>query len=80
MHKKPQDMLEFFRRASHCFGRSALMLSGGGVLGFYHLGVVKTLLDQGLLPRVISRKPRCSLASTRFHSCAWARLRSRTQG
>ena len=30
------------------------MLSGGGVLGFYHLGVVKTLLEQGLLPRVIS--------------------------
>ncbi|MCB1687894.1 MAG: DUF3336 domain-containing protein [Halioglobus sp.] len=49
-----QEKLDFFYRANICFGRSALMLSGGGVLGFYHLGVVKTLLDQGLLPRVIS--------------------------
>ncbi len=49
-----QQKLDFFYRANICFGRSALMLSGGGVLGFYHLGVVKTLLEQGLLPRVIS--------------------------
>ncbi|MDG2410642.1 MAG: DUF3336 domain-containing protein, partial [Halioglobus sp.] len=49
-----QEKLDFFYRANICFGRSALMLSGGGVLGFYHLGVVKTLLDEGLLPRVIS--------------------------
>jgi NTE family protein len=49
-----QEKLDFFYRANICFGRSALMLSGGGVLGFYHLGVVKTLLDQNLLPRVIS--------------------------
>lgn len=49
-----QDKMDFFYRANICFGRSALMLSGGGVLGFYHLGVVKTLLSQGLLPRVIS--------------------------
>jgi predicted acylesterase/phospholipase RssA len=49
-----QEKLDFFYRANVCFGRSALMLSGGGVLGFYHLGVVKTLIDQDLLPRVIS--------------------------
>ncbi len=49
-----QQKIEFFYRANICFGRSALMLSGGAVLGFYHLGVVKTLLDEGLLPRVIS--------------------------
>ena len=49
-----QEKLDFFYRVNVCFGRSALMLSGGGVLGFYHLGVVKTLLDQGLLPRVVS--------------------------
>ncbi len=48
------DKLDFFYRANHCYGRSALMLSGGGVLGFYHLGVVKILVEQGLLPRVIS--------------------------
>jgi TAG lipase/steryl ester hydrolase/phospholipase A2/LPA acyltransferase len=49
-----QEKLDFFYRSNICFGRSALMLSGGGVLGFYHAGVVRTLFDQGLLPRVIS--------------------------
>ena len=48
------EKLEFFRRASHCFGRSALMLSGAGALGPFHLGVVKALSEQGLLPNVIS--------------------------
>lgn len=49
-----RDKLEFFRRVSLCFGRSALMFSGGGALGPFHLGVVKALLEQGLLPTVIS--------------------------
>jgi NTE family protein len=58
-----QEKLDFFYRANVCFGRSALMLSGGGVLGFYHLGVVKTLLDQGLLPKVISGSSAGSLVA-----------------
>ncbi len=53
-HISTADKLDFFYRANHCYGRSALMLSGGGILGFYHLGVVKTLLEQNMLPRVIS--------------------------
>ena len=57
------EKLEFFYRANICFGRSALMLSGGGVLGFYHLGVVKTLLQEGLLPRVISGSSAGSLVA-----------------
>lgn len=57
------ERTEFFYRANICFGRSALMLSGGGVLGFYHLGVVKTLLDEGLLPRVISGSSAGSLVA-----------------
>jgi len=48
------EKLEFFRRASHCFGRSALMLSGAGSLGPFHLGVIKALHEQRLLPSVIS--------------------------
>lgn len=48
------EKLEFFQRASHCFGRSALMLSGAGSLFYFHLGVVKALHEQGLLPDVIS--------------------------
>jgi len=49
-----EDRLDFFRRAGHCFGRSAIMLSGGGALGPFHLGVAKALMEQNLLPRVIS--------------------------
>ena len=48
------EKLEFFRRASHCFGRTALMLSGAGALGPFHIGVIKALFEQGLLPNVIS--------------------------
>jgi NTE family protein len=49
-----EDKLDFFRRASHCFGRSALMLSGGGQLGNFHGGVLKALAEHDLLPDVIS--------------------------
>ena len=48
------ERIEFFQRASHCYGRSALMLSGGGTLGYFHFGVIKTLIEQGLCPAVIS--------------------------
>ncbi len=48
------EKLDFFRRASHCFGRSALMLSGGAGLIYFHHGVVQTLIDENLLPNVIS--------------------------
>lgn len=49
-----EDKLDFFRRASHCFGRSGLMLSGGGQLGNFHAGVLKSLARQNLLPDIIS--------------------------
>ncbi len=48
------EKLDFFHRARHCFGSSALMLSGAGTLGFFHMGVIKALVEQSLLPRVIS--------------------------
>ena len=35
-------------------GRSALLLSGGATLGFYHLGVIKALWEEQLLPGVMS--------------------------
>lgn len=34
-------------------GQPALLLSGGAAMGFFHLGVVKALFEQGLLPDVI---------------------------
>lgn len=35
-------------------GRTALALSGGGALAMSHMGVVKCLIESGLLPRVIA--------------------------
>lgn len=46
--------LRILSRALGNFGRSALLLSGGATLGFYHLGVVKALWLAGLLPDVLS--------------------------
>lgn len=48
------EKMDFFRRASHCYGRSALLLSGGAGLIYFHHGVVQELVDQNLLPNVIS--------------------------
>ncbi|MFH1885905.1 MAG: DUF3336 domain-containing protein [Pseudomonadota bacterium] len=50
----PQDKkARLFRQAIHSLGRPALMLSGGSTLGLFHLGVVKALWENDLLPRVI---------------------------
>lgn len=46
--------IPFFKRTAIAFGRSALMLSGGSTLGMFHLGVIKALHEQKLLPRVLS--------------------------
>jgi len=48
------DKLEFFKETRHAYGRTALLLSGGGTMGLYHLGVVRALHENNLLPQVIS--------------------------
>lgn len=51
----PNDAkLAFFNETRHAYGRTALLLSGGASLGFYHIGLAKALWSQGMLPRVIS--------------------------
>ena len=49
-----EEKLDFFRRAHHCFGRSALMMSGSGMLLYFHIGVAKALWEQRLLPNIMS--------------------------
>ncbi|PIE39598.1 MAG: patatin [Gammaproteobacteria bacterium] len=49
-----EEKRDFFRRAHHCFGCSALMMSGSGTLLFFHFGVVKAMAEQGLLPSILS--------------------------
>ena len=46
--------LAFFNETRHSYGRTAFLFSGGAALGFYHMGVAKVLLENGLMPRVIS--------------------------
>ena len=48
------DKIVFFKRTGTSFGRSALLLSGGATLGMFHIGVIKALFEEGVLPRVIS--------------------------
>ena len=49
-----EEKLDFFLRASHCFGRSALMMSGSGTLLYFHVGVARALWQEQLLPDIIS--------------------------
>ncbi|KAJ5691433.1 hypothetical protein N7488_012168 [Penicillium malachiteum] len=49
-----QAKLELLHDTRQAFGRTTLLLQGGSVFGLCHLGVVKALHLQGLLPRIIT--------------------------
>lgn len=49
-----EDKVRFFKETCHAYGATALLLSGGGALAFFHNGVVKALVEAGTLPRVIA--------------------------
>lgn len=49
-----REKIDFFHRAHLCFGQSALMFSGSGTFLFFHVGVLKALWEQDLIPDVIS--------------------------
>src|SRR3546814_18412197 len=42
-----EEKRDFFRCAQHCYGRSALLLSGSGSFLFFHIGVVEALWKIG---------------------------------
>ncbi|KAL7546876.1 hypothetical protein ACHAWF_010200 [Thalassiosira exigua] len=44
----------FLTRARAAYGRTALCLSGGAMMGNYHFGAVRALLETDLLPHIIS--------------------------
>lgn len=50
----PRILVEKLLQTRQSFGRSALLLSGGGTFGMNHIGVVKSLWEARLLPRIIS--------------------------
>lgn len=49
-----EEKLVFMHETRHAFGRTALLLSGGASLGAFHVGVVDTLVENKLLPRIIA--------------------------
>ena len=49
-----KHILEQVLSARQSFGRSALLLSGGATFGMNHIGVLKALWENHLLPRIIS--------------------------
>ncbi|EER90663.1 triacylglycerol lipase SDP1 [Sorghum bicolor] len=63
------EKLAFVQETRHAFGRTALLLSGGASLGSFHVGVVKTLVEHKLLPRIIAGSSVgsiiCSIVATR---------------
>ncbi|PGH19183.1 hypothetical protein AJ80_04153 [Polytolypa hystricis UAMH7299] len=49
-----ENKYTLFKHLDTNFGRTALCLSGGATFSYYHFGVIKALLDNGVLPEVIS--------------------------
>ncbi|KAI9042642.1 putative Patatin family phospholipase [Aspergillus affinis] len=47
-------ILDQLLAARQAFGRSALLFSGGGTFGMNHIGVLKSLWQANLLPRIMS--------------------------
>ncbi|KAJ3327300.1 hypothetical protein HDU76_012033 [Blyttiomyces sp. JEL0837] len=54
---------DFFTNTQRSFGRTALLLSGGAVFGLSHIGVVKTLYETKLLPRIVNGSSVGSIAA-----------------
>jgi TAG lipase/steryl ester hydrolase/phospholipase A2/LPA acyltransferase len=71
-----EEKHSFMHETRHAFGRTALLLSGGASLGAFHVGVVKTLVEHKLMPRIISGSSvgsiMCSVVATR----SWPDLQS----
>jgi predicted acylesterase/phospholipase RssA len=49
-----QAKLDFFRKAKEAYGQTALCLSGGASLAYFHFGVVKALIESQCMPTIIS--------------------------
>lgn len=53
-HVEIKNKLDYFRNLRKVLGNTALLLSGGGALGVYHIGVLQAIVDGGMLPRIIA--------------------------
>ena len=66
--EQAMEMLQVLKESYRSLGRTALCLSGGGALAMYHFGVLRTLLQEGLCPQVISGTSGGSIVAA-FLSC-----------
>eukprot|EP00522_Entomoneis_paludosa_P009416 CAMPEP_0172441960 /NCGR_PEP_ID=MMETSP1065-20121228/2456_1 /TAXON_ID=265537 /ORGANISM="Amphiprora paludosa, Strain CCMP125" /LENGTH=904 /DNA_ID=CAMNT_0013191599 /DNA_START=27 /DNA_END=2741 /DNA_ORIENTATION=+ len=48
------QVLDFLKRARASYGRTALCLSGGAMMGLYHFGTIRGLAREGILPHIVS--------------------------
>ena len=72
-----EEKLAFIHETRHAFGRSALLLSGGAALGSFHLGVVHTLIEHRLLPRVVAGASVGSIICSFLATRTWPELQVR---
>ena len=71
-----EEKLAFVHETRHAFGRTALLLSGGASLGAFHVGVVKTLVEHKLLPRIIAGSSVGSIICAVVATRSWPELQS----
>lgn len=69
-----QEKIKFFSASRYAFGKTALLMSGGGGLGIYHLGVAKALYDQGLLPKIIAGTSAGSMIAAFIGTTKWEEI------
>lgn len=71
-----EEKLAFMHETRHAFGRTALLLSGGASLGAFHVGVIKTLVEHKLLPRIISGSSVGSIMCAVIATRSWPEIQS----
>ncbi|RAH70695.1 patatin-like phospholipase domain-containing protein [Aspergillus aculeatinus CBS 121060] len=49
-----EEKIRHFKHLDTNFGRTALCLSGGATFAYYHFGIVRALLDNEILPEIIT--------------------------
>lgn len=64
-----QKQITFFNDTWQSFGSTGLILHGGSLFGLCHIGVIKGLYTQGLLPRIISGSTVGALVAALVCSC-----------
>ena len=54
LSEQKEEVKTFLKRARAAYGRTALCLSGGAMMGNYHFGHVKALHDEAIVPHIMS--------------------------